>query len=351
MPSAACRPHAFRLPRRARAAAMAFALMIACWATPAAAGSYHTVARGQTLQSVARIYSVSVGELASANRLPAGARLTPGTKLYIPSKTPAAAPRPSTTTSRPASSSPAMPPPTSSARPASGSSSASPNMTVPETVTVRPGESLWSIARTHRVEVAELAKTNGLKSNSALQVGQKLRLPLRGVAIRPAVEVASSSPKPTTVPVSTKTTSDPPSIPGGGTSKPSVAPSTASRAGFQWPVQGKILRRFEKSTTGKHFGLDIGVPRNTPVRAARDGTVVYAGDSISAYGRMVIVDHGGGWASCYAYNSRLLVTVNDRVKRGEVIAESGDSGRGDQPFMQFQLRRGGDAVDPLPYLP
>lgn len=323
-------------PRNARlrlpAAWVLAVVMTLVLCSPLEAGSYHTVRQGQTLSSIARSYGVSSGELASANRLPAGARLTPGTKLYVPTKAPtrsapapAPAPKPAPRTTSPA------PPP----------ASRQPTLAAPKSVTVRPGESLWSIARAHGVEVAELAKSNGLKSNSSLQVGQTLRLPVKGVAVRPASEVASAPP----------TRAESPSVPGGGTSKPSVVATTASRAGFQWPVQGKILRRYEKSPNTKHFGIDIGVPRNTAVRAARDGVVVYAGDSISAYGRMVVIDHGGGWASCYAYNSRLLVSINDRVKRGEVIAESGDSGRGDQPFVQFQLRRNGDAVDPLPYLP
>lgn len=314
------------------------ALVCLCAASPLDAGTYHTVKQGQTLASVARTYNVTTSELASANRLPAGARLTPGSKLYVPTKT--------TTRTAPSANALAARPPSPSP-PASRAAAPAPRSSLgaPQSVTVKPGESLWSIAKAHRVEVADLAKSNGLKSNASLKVGQTLRLPVKGGAVRPASEVASTAKSPATPSRETA------SVPGGGTSKPGVVATSTSRAGFQWPVQGKILRRFEKSTTTKHFGIDIGVPRNTPIRAARDGTVVYAGDSISAYGRMVVVDHGGGWASCYAYNSRLLVSINDRVKRGEVIAESGDSGRGDQPFVHFQLRRSGDAVDPLPYLP
>ena len=87
------------------------------------------------------------------------------------------------------------------------------------------------------------------------------------------------------------------------------------------------------------------------MRAARDGTVLYAADDISAYGQMVIIKHDNGFATCYAHNSRLLVDVNDRVRRGDAITLSGDGGRAGQPALHFQLRRGKQGIDPLPYLP
>ncbi len=112
-----------------------------------------------------------------------------------------------------------------------------------------------------------------------------------------------------------------------------------------------MLKGYEKTSTSKHFGVDIAAPVGTPVRAARDGVVVYAGRTISAYGNMVIVNHEGGLATCYAYNSEVMVRVDQRVARGQVIARSGDDGPDGRAYLHFQIRRRGDAIDPLPYLP
>ncbi len=93
------------------------------------------------------------------------------------------------------------------------------------------------------------------------------------------------------------------------------------------------------------------MPVGTQVHAVKSGVVVYCGATISAYGNMIIVNHGDGWASCYAHNSRNLVRVNQTVSQGDVIALSGESPRIQGPGLHFQLRHNGDAVDPVPYLP
>lgn len=112
-----------------------------------------------------------------------------------------------------------------------------------------------------------------------------------------------------------------------------------------------MVRRFANNNSEKSFGINIAAPLGTDVRAARDGVVTYAKDSIKAYGRMVIVEHDDGLASCYAHNRRLTVREGDRVRQGQVIAEVGDSGRGGTAALHFEIRRRGVAVNPEEYLP
>lgn len=111
------------------------------------------------------------------------------------------------------------------------------------------------------------------------------------------------------------------------------------------------MRRFANNNSEKSFGINIAAPLGTDVRAARDGVVTYAKDSIKAYGRMVIVEHDDGLASCYAHNRRLVVREGERVRQGQVIAEVGDSGRGGTAALHFEIRRRGVAVNPEEYLP
>lgn len=120
-----------------------------------------------------------------------------------------------------------------------------------------------------------------------------------------------------------------------------------------WPVKGRITSiPGERSNpfTGRgsehHGGLDIAVPYGTYVKAAGDGVVTFAGwDSI--YGRMVVVDHGYGYKSMYGHNSRITVKVGEKVKRGEVIARVGSTGRSTGPHLDFRVFVNGGLINPL----
>ncbi|MBN1885446.1 MAG: M23 family metallopeptidase [Candidatus Krumholzibacteriota bacterium] len=120
-----------------------------------------------------------------------------------------------------------------------------------------------------------------------------------------------------------------------------------------WPVKGYITRGF--SVTGGeedqayHAGIDIGVPRGTPVRAAAPGTVVEAGwDDI--WGYYVLLDHGVGIKTLYGHNGRLVVMKGERVGRGQTVAFSGDTGRSSAPHLHFAVTENNVPVDPLKYL-
>lgn len=123
-----------------------------------------------------------------------------------------------------------------------------------------------------------------------------------------------------------------------------------------WPVIGEITSGFgwRKNPFGRgeeyHHGLDIAADRGTPVRAAADGTVIYAAWK-KGYGRLIIVKHQNGLATWYGHNSAIKVKVGDRVKKGQVISEVGSSGRSTGPHVHFEIQKNGQSINPLLYLP
>lgn len=98
-----------------------------------------------------------------------------------------------------------------------------------------------------------------------------------------------------------------------------------------------------------HTGMDLGVPSGTPVHAMADGEVIIAKYS-SAYGNYIVINHGSGISTLYAHNSKLLVSVGDKVKGGQVISKSGNTGYSTGAHLHFEVRKNGTPIDPSPYL-
>lgn len=115
-----------------------------------------------------------------------------------------------------------------------------------------------------------------------------------------------------------------------------------------WPlaVRGFVTQVLLEGVDGAHPGLDIAVPSDSYVRAAGGGTVLEVGED-EIYGRYVVIDHGSGYQSRYAHASQTLVVPAQRVRRNEVIALSGSTGRSTAPHLHFEIRLDGEAVDPL----
>jgi murein DD-endopeptidase MepM/ murein hydrolase activator NlpD len=116
---------------------------------------------------------------------------------------------------------------------------------------------------------------------------------------------------------------------------------------FRWPARGRVISRFGGDGND---GINIAVPEGTSVRAAEDGTVAYVGDEIKGYGKLVLVRHANGWVSAYANNGDLVVKKGEVVKRGQVLAKSGQTGNVTSPQLHFELRRGKTPVDPQQFL-
>src|SRR5262245_54764801 len=119
-----------------------------------------------------------------------------------------------------------------------------------------------------------------------------------------------------------------------------------------WPLRGPVTREFlsqSRDAAGFHPGIDIAAPTGTPVRAAAGGTVTFAGWD-PEYGYLVVLDHGLGLETRYGHNSRLSVSLGDRVVRGQLVAAVGSTGRSTASHLHFEIRKEGVAVDPRKYL-
>ncbi len=132
---------------------------------------------------------------------------------------------------------------------------------------------------------------------------------------------------------------------------PPAAPAApvADAAGspeFRWPAHGRIIQGFKNGNDG----INIAVPEGTSVKAAETGTVAYAGSELKGYGNLVLIRHPNGYVTAYANNGELDVKRGDQVKRGQVIAKSGQSGNVSSPQLHFELRKGSQPVDPTSYL-
>lgn len=123
-------------------------------------------------------------------------------------------------------------------------------------------------------------------------------------------------------------------------------------AGWQWPLdQVRVTSHFGKRGRDFHDGIDLRAPIGTNVYAVDQGRVIYAGDRIGGYGKMVVIRHKGGLASVYAHNSRIRVRVGEKVAQGQKIAVSGNTGRSTGPHLHFEVRYGVVALNPLKVLP
>lgn len=210
---------------------------------------------------------------------------------------------------------------------------------------VKAGQTLWSIARTYRVDVKTLARANRLSNRDILRVGQRLRIP----GARRQRRVASRcpcGPKKSAAAKSSK-------------KKPSRAASKGSPAAKRpvasvpliWPIRGTITRKFIQSGRQRHDGIDIAAPKGTPIRAAADGKVIFSDWGPGGYGRLVIVQHSADVVTVYAHNERNLVKSNQQVRRGQAIATVGRSGRATGYHLHFEVRRKTVPQPPFTFLP
>ncbi|WP_046863393.1 peptidoglycan DD-metalloendopeptidase family protein [Microvirga massiliensis] len=134
--------------------------------------------------------------------------------------------------------------------------------------------------------------------------------------------------------------------------KPAEVEQTASLAApptdFRWPARGRVIAGF--GSNGGNEGINIALPEGTPVKATEAGTVTYAGSEVKGYGNLVLIRHENGYISAYAHNGELSVKRGERVKRGQVIARSGQTGNVTSPQLHFEIRKGQTPVDPIAHL-
>lgn len=190
---------------------------------------------------------------------------------------------------------------------------------------VRPGQTVWSVAREHGVSVEALIRTNRLAPNAKLRVGQRLSLPLS--------EVPEGS-------------QEPPSLADIVLGPPPPTPFVH----FVRPVPGAVGSPFGPRGRAWHGGVDLRAERGSPIRAAAAGMVISSG-SERAYGRVVKIWHLRDLMTVYAHNHENLVKVGDWVEQGQVIATVGSTGRASAPHLHFEIRLDGRKYDPMFWLP
>jgi len=125
-----------------------------------------------------------------------------------------------------------------------------------------------------------------------------------------------------------------------------------SEEGFRWPLDGEIISGFGDKPNGtRNDGINIRARPGATVAAADNGVVVYAGDEVPAFGRMLLIRHDDDYLTAYAHNETLLVAVGDEVARGQAIAKAGNTGDVVEPQLHFEIRRGRNPLDPARHLP
>jgi len=135
------------------------------------------------------------------------------------------------------------------------------------------------------------------------------------------------------------------------TETPAEAKAEPVGALFRWPARGRIVAAFGAKPNGQqNDGINIALPEGTPVKAAEGGEVAYAGNELKGYGNLILIRHPNGFVTAYAHASELLVKRGEKVKRGEVIAKSGQTGNISSPQLHFEIRKGSTPIDPTPYL-
>ena len=322
-------------------------------ARPAAQnGTTIIVGTSDTLDLLAKRYNVSAAAILQANGYKGPRVLSPGQQLIIPRQTAVAAAAPALA---PAASKPVA----AAAAPSS-------------VHIVNRGDTLMSIARRNHVPVVELAKANNLDQSAKLSLGMKLTVPgSKSAAVAPVAQpVVAAVPAQPVAPVAAPATKmaaagGPPqaarlasATTNVAEEKPvveqaSIKPSEATGAlpTFRWPVRGKVITSYGAKTNGKsNDGINLAVPEGTPVKAAEDGVVAYSGNELKGYGNLVLVRHSNGYVTAYAHASELMVKRGDTIKRGQIIAKSGQSGEVGSPQLHFEIRKGSSPVDPLQFL-
>lgn len=231
--------------------------------------------------------------------------------------------------------------------------------------TVKPGDTLIRVGLDHGQNWRDIARWSGLDNPNVIEVGQVLRVTppgsapaTEGVVVRPVTQSqiappqAAAPPPQTMAPPPAASKPAPAAVavapaPSSAVPPPAAEATTEEGLAFVWPAQGSLLATFDEV---KNKGFDIAGKAGDPVLAAADGRVVYAGSGLRGYGNLVILKHNNIFLTAYAHNQTLLVKEDQSVKRGQKIAEMGNTDT-DQVKLHFEIRRQGKPVDPAKYLP
>jgi len=302
-------------------------------------GTAITVQKGDTIDGLVKRYGVPASAIAEANNIPNGTALRPGQKLVIPKYEA-----------------------TGSTTPRTGAIAAPATSTSQHVHIVAPGETLMALSRKYQKPLAELAKANKIEPHTMVKVGDRIVIPgvrATPAAVKPAATVAEQT-KPAAAPKVATVPASPAATPSAAMVTPAVhepeppktkSDVTAGLPKFRWPVNGRVITAFGPKPSGQqNDGINVSVPEGTPIKAAEDGVVAYAGNELKTYGNLVLVRHSNGYVTAYAHASEIMVKRDDPVKRGQIIAKAGQTGNVAAPQLHFEIRKGSTPVDPAPFL-
>jgi len=306
----------------------------------------YTIKAGDNLWNISRKYGVSVEVMFSVNNIKEKDLLSLGQKIEIP---------------------------------AIGGGVSSSNQKQEATIityTVVKGDTLWSISQRYDVKMNSIISTNNLKEISRLSIGQKLKLPITNMDIAKAegydqdaeaeeiiyyVKKGESlwsisreyNVKLESIIAANSITDSSKISTGQQLRIPNVPGARSNICNFIWPVRGRITSPYGmRVISGRkdfHAGIDIGGPTGTNIVAAESGIVSHAG-YMRGFGNVIILSHDGGYSTVYGHNSVNLVKKGQYVKKGSTIAKLGSTGNATGSHLHFEIRSGGDPVNPLSYL-
>ncbi len=248
-----------------------------------------------------------------------------------------------------------------------------PNAGKPGYYTVKPGDTLIRIGLDTGQNWRDIARWNAMDNPNLIEVGQVLRVvaptavassgasvPESGVVARPvapatsvaaaplAPATATSAARPASAAVPPVATASAPVV---ATAPPPVTPPVSAggddEMAFIWPASGAMINGFDEA---RNKGVDLAGRPGDAVLAAADGKVVYAGAGLRGYGNLIILKHNNTYLTAYAHNQALLVKEDQTVRKGQKVAEMGNSDA-DRVKLHFEIRRQGKPVDPMKYLP
>lgn len=291
------------------------------------ASRVHRVQSGETVYGISRQYGVDMSQLVQRNNIKQPYTIRVGQRLIIPGRVVEAQ-----------------------------SLAARSREQTPEPV-VRFEEKLTAEERRLLAEEpldAPLAARPALEEPVPAVLAGGPRAPRRGgIDDAPPQQVAAAAPLQRDFAVTAEGFPRPPTKPPGATqialAGPKIVPRPDARSKdtFLWPVQGRVISRYGPKAGGLHNdGVNIAAPRGTPVRAAENGVVVYAGSELKGFGNMVLVKHADGYVTAYAHTADILVQRGDKVRRGQAIARVGSTGNVDSPQLHFEIRQGRKAINP-----
>lgn len=211
----------------------------------------------------------------------------------------------------------------------------------PKIYTVQKGDTLYGISWAFGFDYKQVAQWNNINLPYTIYVGQQIYLypkeqKNQRVKAKPIVL--------TTLPRQKQPTQTLASAPD---KQPVSVPQKTVAGKWAWPAQGKLVGKFSPKSGNK--GIQIAGVEGSPVRATSGGQVVYAGEGLRGYGKLIIVKHSSDYISAYAHNKEILVSEGQTIASGQRIASMGQTDA-NAPMLHFEIRKGGSPVDPMRFL-